>query len=66
MQTNLLKSKMALHGDTLKALSKVLGLTTRALCYKVNGKSPFKADEIKIIKEHYNLSDSEVAEIFLK
>lgn len=66
MQTKLLKSKMVLHGDTLKKLSEEMGLTVRALCYKVNGKCQFKADEIKIIKDRYGLSDSDVAEIFLQ
>ncbi len=65
MQIKLLKAKMVLHGDTLTSLSEYLGLTTRALCYKVNGKSPFKDKEMKVIKERYNLTDSEVAEIFL-
>lgn len=65
MQIKLLKAKMVLHGDTLKTLSESLGLTTRALCYKVNGVSPFKDKEMKVIKERYNLTDSEVAEIFL-
>ena len=49
MQIKLLKAKMVLHGDTLTSLSEYLGLTTRALCYKVNGKSPFKDKEMKVI-----------------
>lgn len=64
MQTFLLKEKIAQYGDTQSTLGKALGLTNRATNYKINGHSQFKADEIKIIKNRYGLSDSEVAKIF--
>lgn len=66
MQTNLLKSKITLHGETQTVLAEALGITTRALNYKVNGVCQFKADEIKIIKERYALSDTDVAKIFFE
>lgn len=64
MKTNILKSKMVLHGDTLKTLSEVLGTTERTCWSRVNGKTAFSPEDIKKIKERYELSDSEVAEIF--
>lgn len=64
MQMKLLKSKIRLHGETQTTLAEALGITTRAMNCKINGHRQFKADEIKIIKERYALSDSDIAQIF--
>ena len=64
MKTNLLKSKMVLHGDTLTTLAEILNTTVRTCWCRVNGKTSFKPEDIKKIKERYSLSDSEVADIF--
>ena len=65
MKSNLLKSKMVLKGDTLASLSKILDCTIPTLCNKMNGHRPFKAEEIKIISDHYQLTNKEIKEIFL-
>lgn len=65
MQTFMLKEQMSVYGDTQSTLAETLGITLRAMNYKINGRCQFKADEIKVIKERYALSDSDVAKIFL-
>ena len=66
MQIFLLKERMSVYGDTQSTLAEALGITTRAMNYKINGRCQFKADEIKIIKERYALSDTDVAKIFFE
>lgn len=63
---NLLKSKMALIGDSdfTKCLSDLLGISRQAASEKLNGKSQFKQTEIMIITKRYGLSGEEVKNIF--
>ena len=62
---NLLKSKMALHGDTQADLAKAIGNTRTNITSKINAyKFAFTKKEIEIIKERYSLTDAEVQEIF--
>lgn len=64
---NLLNSKMALYGDNNEALAKALNLSPQRLSAKKNNTNgaEFTQTEIQIIKERYNLTDTEVVEIFL-
>lgn len=64
---NLLNSKMALYGDNNESLAKALGLSPQRLSAKKNNTNgaEFTQSEIQIIKERYNLTDTEVVEIFL-
>lgn len=64
MNMNLLKSKMALYGDTQESLAEHLNLTRQALSPKINGEAKFWDEEIKKIVKRYNLSPQETFDIF--
>lgn len=66
MNKSLLRSKMALHSDTLKTLSAFLGTTYSTLSEKINGKAEFSQHQIKLIKERYDLTPTEIDDIFFK
>ena len=65
MNTRMLKSKMVLFDDTNVTMAEALGITPPAYSLKLNGENDFKQEEIKIIKERYNLTPEEVDTIFL-
>ena len=60
----LLRSKMALFGDTVATLSSKIGTSTASLSLKINGKSDFRQSEIDKIKNIYYLSAEEIVNIF--
>ncbi len=62
----LLKSKMILNGDNNTTLSKFLGISRQTLANKMNGNngSEFYQSEISSIKKRYNLTASEIDDIF--
>lgn len=64
METKLLKSKMSLFGDNQRKLAKFLNLSEQRISLKISGSANFNQEEIKLIKEKYKLSDSEVVSIF--
>lgn len=64
MNEKLLKSKMVLHGDGYAELAQVLNITEGTLGLKIQQRFDFKQSEIKLIGERYNLTDSEIKEIF--
>lgn len=65
MNTNKLKSKMALFGDTGNTLADALDISPQRFSAKLNEKSAeFTQGEIQIIKERYKLTAKEVDEIF--
>ena len=70
MNSKLLKSHMALHGDTIRDLADYLGISPQSVSYKINekvinkDKIEFKQGEISAIKERYNLSADDVEAIF--
>lgn len=66
MRNNFLRSKMALHDETAEDLANVVGVTVQTLSRKINGDGDFTQTEMNIIKNHYDLSDSEFAEMFTK
>jgi len=77
MNTNKLRAKMALYGDTGGTLAKLygdtggtlakaLGLSPQWFSRKLNEKNAeFTQGEIQAIKDRYNLTAEEVDEIFL-
>lgn len=65
MNKALLRSVMALHGDTNKDLADYLGISEQSLSKKINeNDTEFKQGEIKRIKVRYNLSADQVDLIF--
>ena len=65
MNTNKLRAKMALYGDTGGTLAKALDLSPQWLSRKINEKNAeFTQGEIQAIKDRYNLTAEEVDEIF--
>lgn len=66
MNSNKLRSAMALHGDTGGDLAKVLGISQQSFSYKLNAKNggEFTQGEIQIIKERYSLTAFDVDSIF--
>lgn len=62
----LLKSKMALHGDTVLSLAEKLGLSRVYLNQLINntGGREFGQSQIKAIIDIYNLTPDEVIQIF--
>ncbi len=65
IQKNILKSKLSLRERTQRDLAKALGLSEVSTNKKVNGTIKFSLNEVKKIKEYLNLTNDEVAEIFL-
>lgn len=66
MDTNKLKSKMALYGDNGQKLAEYLNISRSTLSYKMNetNGAEFTQREILKIKEKYSLTSKEVDEIF--
>ena len=65
MNSALLRSVMALHGDTIKDLAQYLGKTEQIVSKKIKEKgAEFKQGEIRKIKLRYNLTCEQVDLIF--
>ena len=65
MNKALLRSIMALHGDTNKDLADYLCISEQSLSKKINeNDTEFKQGEIKRIKIRYNLTADQVDLIF--
>lgn len=65
MNKELLRSIMALHGETSKDLAKLLGISEQSVSGKINeNKSEFKQGEIAKIRKHYSLTAEQVTNIF--
>lgn len=65
MNKALLRSVMALYGDTNKDLADYLGISEQSLSKKINeNDTEFKQGEIKLIKIRYNLTSDQVDRIF--
>lgn len=65
MNKALLRSIMALHGDTNKDLADFLRISEQSLSKKINeNDTEFKQGEIKLIKARYNLTADQVDLIF--
>ena len=66
MNTALLKSKLALHGDSQSALARKMGIAIVTLSLKMTGQRNFTQGEIDFIRKEYNLTPEEVCEIFFE
>ncbi len=65
MNKALLRSVMALHGDTNKNLADYLGISEQSVSKKINeNDTEFKLGEIRMIKARYNLTREQVDRIF--
>ena len=64
----LLKSKMALHGDTVLSLADKLGLSRVYLNQLINntGGREFRQSHIQSIIDTYQLTPQEIVDIFFK
>lgn len=65
MQNNLLKSKMALHGESIKTLAEHLGISYRTCSRRLRGQTCWKQSEMQDISEILHLTDSEIRRIFV-
>ena len=64
LDKSLLKSIIALNGDTQGDLANALGISETSLSSKLNGKQPFKSNEIYKIKKLYSLTPNQIDTIF--
>lgn len=64
MDINLLRSKMALKGDSQNDLAAALGITPTALSSKMTQTYDFKQSEINAIAKRYDLTGDEIKQIF--
>lgn len=64
---NLLKSKMALLGDTnyVQCIADLLDISRTTASKKMKGLSPFTDTEIAILTKKYGLSGEDLKEIFV-
>lgn len=66
MEIRLLKSKMALLGDTQTKLAEILGINKTTLSLKLAGKRDFTQSEMNAIVERYKLNQRDTYLIFHK
>lgn len=66
MNSNLLKSIITKNGDTQAKLAEAMGLQISALSQRINGHIEFRRNEIRFIKQRYNLSSEEIDNIFFE
>lgn len=65
MNTKLFRSIMVLNNDTNKSLAEFLNLSEQTVCNKINENgTEFRQGEIAMIKERYNLTADQIADIF--
>ena len=65
MNKELLRSVMALHGDTNKSLAAFLGISEQSVCNKINENgTEFRKGEIAKMKDRYNLTCDQIDRIF--
>ena len=71
MNKQMLKSIMALNGDTVTDLAQCLNLSPQSVYNKINEtklasgcKAEFGQNEIRLIRERYNLNAKQVEAIF--
>lgn len=52
------------RGSTQNEAAALLGISVASVSGKARGKTPFKQGEIKKLAEHYEMTDSELREVF--
>ena len=66
MNANLLKAVIIKNGDTQAILAEAMGLPVSALSQRISGKIEFRRNEIRFIKNRYNLTAEETDDIFFE
>ena len=61
---NKLRSLMAANGDNYASLAKKMGTSTSVVCKKVNGRVRITWQDMKFIKNLYNLSAEQMDALF--
>lgn len=66
MNKNMLVSKIKLHGDNYADIAKYINISTQRFSAKINTVSgaDFTLNEMRKIKEKYNLTAEEIDDIF--
>ena len=64
VKLNLLRGLIKEHDETLEDFANVIGKSMPTIQDRFKGKTKFSVDEIYLIKEHYNLSNDRLIEIF--
>jgi arsenate reductase-like glutaredoxin family protein len=65
MNTKLFRSIMVLNNDTNKSLAEFLNLSEQTVRNKINENgTEFRQGEIAMIKDRYNLTADQIADIF--
>ncbi len=64
MNTKKFKIQMIKNNDKQTTLAEVLDLPQSAISARVNGKTPFRQDEINIIRKRWSLSNEDTVDIF--
>ena len=65
MNTKLFRSIMVLNNDTNKSLAEFLQLSEQTVCNKINENgTEFRQGEIAMIRDRYNLTADQIADIF--
>lgn len=59
------KMKLVEKGSSVKDIAEVLEISTQAVYKKLNGETNITVDDLRKIKARLDLTDEEVAEIFL-
>ena len=62
----LLKSKIALNGDTVQTLADKINLSRGYLSDLINSRSEFRQSQIQRIIDTYQLTPQEIVDIFFK
>lgn len=65
MNKNLFKYYVVKNGETMQDIAKVLKIGYPALNRKVTEKNTFKLTELRLLRQHWNLSIEEMENIFL-
>lgn len=65
MNVKLLKSKMALYGDTIADLAKLIGKSYVTTCNYLKGKTQMSLRDVGKIAKRYKLTPEEIVRIFL-
>ena len=64
MNKNEFKAVIAKNGETQTQLAAAMGLNPSGISDRINGKIPFRQNEIAFIRDRYHLSAKEVDRIF--
>lgn len=56
---------MALKGEAQIDLAKAMGITKASMSVKMQGKNPFKLEEVRFIAKRYDLTNDEIVDIFV-